>query len=507
MKTLRWIFLAALLCALLPRPVQSQALTSLQSLRVAYSTRKATVRPEGELKLQIDVVDQEMAEASRLGKTGEVRRLIAKGMVLLSGKPWTEALDYSNSLVLRTEHLVADSTQPFAIRLEQIYSPAIPLQRSLNARVRLQKRAAQDVELVKDLGGFDGVSRDLRESPFPLSPDVRDVADGTYQLAVEVLDRERSLGTTTLSIHLKKGLDAIVSSLEGAAKTAPAELRAEILFPVDRMRNVNRGRIELRTFDPARDFALAETVAASLTSSKDPFATKTGDFKRHYMLETAAEILPYRMYVPSGYASDRPFPLIIALHGLGGTEDSLFDGYDKTLIPLAEKHGYIIAAPLGYRVDGGYGWGLGSPPADPASRRSQQLSEDDVMQVLQRVRQQYKIDDNRIYLMGHSLGAIGTWKIAPKFPDVWAAIAPIAGTGSAATLDRIRHIPQFVVHGDDDRTVNVQGSRTMVAKLKELGIEHTYIEVPGGSHSGVVAPNLPALFDFFNTHVRKGGRF
>src|SRR5437660_12526077 len=105
------------------------------------------------------------------------------------------------------------------------------------------------------------------------------------------------------------------------------------------------------------------------------------------------------------------------------------------------------------------------------------------MQVLQHVRQQYKIDGNRIYLMGHSMGAIGTWKIAPKYPDIWAAIAPFSGSGAADTLQKIRSVPEIVVHGDADPTVNVAGSRTMVAKLKELGTEVKYIEVPGGQHS------------------------
>ena len=60
-------------------------------------------------------------------------------------------------------------------------------------------------------------------------------------------------------------------------------------------------------------------------------------------------------------------------------------------------------------------------------------------------------------------------------------------------------------YGDDDRTVSVQGSRSMVARAKDLGIDVTYVEVPGGSHSGVVAPNLPGMFEFFNAH-KKGGR-
>ena len=60
------------------------------------------------------------------------------------------------------------------------------------------------------------------------------------------------------------------------------------------------------------------------------------------------------------------------------------------------------------------------------------------------------------------------------------------------------------MHGDDDRTVSVQGSRSMVEQAKALGIEVTYVEVPGGSHSGVVAPNLPGMFDFFDAHKKSG---
>jgi poly(3-hydroxybutyrate) depolymerase len=301
---------------------------------------------------------------------------------------------------------------------------------------------------------------------------------------------------------VRKGLDETVARLEADAAKAPEALRAEILFPVDRMKNVNRGRLELRTFDPERDLTAAETVAAAVRAGKDPFAGRTGDIRRHYRLDAANEILPYRTYVPTSYNGTKAFPLIVALHGLGGTEDAFFDNYEKKLPPLAESHGYIVAAPLGYRVDGSYGWGLGNPPADPNTKRTQDFSEQDVMQVLARVRALYRIDDRRIYLMGHSMGAIGTWKIAPKYPDIWAAIAPFSGSGAAETLERIRTVPEIVVHGDADPTVNVAGSRTMVARLKTLGTEFKYIEVPGGLHSDVVAPNIAAAIDFFDAHAK-----
>ena len=506
------ILCVALAIALYPDIALPQALTSLSSLRTSYNTRKATVRPEGALKAQIDAVDQQIAAATRLGQTGEVRRLIAKGQTLLNGREWTDELDFANSVVLRTNQVMADSARAYTLRIEQIYRPSIELQRALTARVSIRRPQAAGAgrgnqppaapAIVKDLGTFDGVSRDLRESPYMLELDVRDVPDGTYQFNVEMLDGTRALGSSTLTVNLRKGLDEVVARLEADAAKAPEPIRSDILFPVDRMRHVNSGAIEMRTFSPDQDFAIAQEVAAAARSGKDYFAGKTGDFKRHHYLKSANEIMPYRVYVPKNYNPSRSYPLIIALHGLGGTEDSFFTGYNGNAPKLAEERGYLLAAPLGYRVDGGYGWGVGNPPADPITRDRQGRSEEDAMAVLALMKQHYKVDENRIYLMGHSMGGIGTWRVAPKYPDIWAAIAPFAGSGNPETLTRIRHIPQIVVHGDNDRTVNVRGSQSMVAKMKELGIEHKYIEVPGGGHSDVVAPNIPAVFDFFDTHKR-----
>jgi len=504
----RVIAAAALASMLSPAVASPQALVSLASVRVGYTTRKNTVKPQGELKAQIDALDAQIADASRLGRAGELRRLYAKGLALLNGRAWTDAADYSASLVVRSPRVVIDSSKPYTARLEQIYAPSLALQNTVTAHVVLRQRPAppppnqppQEPPLVKDLGSFDGVARDLRESPYLFDLDMSDVPDGPYLLAVEVMNQGERIGTASLTVALHKGVDELAARLEADAKRAPESVRADILYPIDRMRNVNRGRLELRTFDPEKDLAAAAAVAASAKSGKDPFAARTGDFKRHYLLDAAHEIVPYRMYVPTAYNGSKAYPLIVALHGLGGTEDSFFDGYNKVLPPLAESHGYIVAAPLGYRVDGSYGWGLGTPPPDPATKRTQELSEQDVMQVLERVRRQYKIDENRIYLMGHSMGGIGTWKIAPKYPDVWAAIAPISGNGAPDTLEKIRNVPEIIVHGDNDPTVNVSGSRTMVARLKELGVEHKYIEVPGGLHSDVVAPNIAAIIEFFDGH-------
>ncbi len=104
--------LVMLLGLALPSAAFPQAQTSLSSLRVGYNTRKATVKPEGELKTQIDAVDRELAEATRLGRTGDVRRLLAKGTTLLAGRAWTPELEFTTSVVIRSEQVVIDSARP-----------------------------------------------------------------------------------------------------------------------------------------------------------------------------------------------------------------------------------------------------------------------------------------------------------------------------------------------------------------------------------------------------------
>ncbi len=477
----------------------AQALPNVNLARVLYNTRKATVKPEGELKVQVDAVDAAIAEATKLGQTGEVRRQMARGLTLLDGRAWTPALDFQHSLVLRSERTVVDASAPHAVRLEQIYRPAIELTPALSVQMRLRRRTAPVgppvLETVRDLGTFDGMSRDLRESPFPVDVSVAGVPDGPYVLEAEVRDGATSLATTSLPVVLLSGLDARLRALETSAQAAPATVRADLAYPGDYIRKVNRGVVGLGTFNVATELAAAEAIAAAAKGGLDPFAGRSGDFERHYVLEGAGEVMPYRVYVPTTYRSSRPMPLVVALHGLGATEDSFFDSYAGLTPKLAEQHGFLLVAPLGFRVDGFYGSPL-MGAGDAAARRRTELSEHDVLEVLSRMRAHYKVDDSRIYLLGHSMGAIGTWALGARHPDIWAALVPFSGVGSPLAAEKMKGIPQYVVHGDADPTVNVNGSRTMVAALKAAGANVTYVEVPGGTHTDVVVPHLPKAFEF-----------
>ena len=488
---------------------------------MGYNSRKTAAKAEGELKAQLDEVDKAIAEARRGGNIAEMRRQLAKGFTLLNKEAWTPQLDYRNSLALRSERTVVDSSVPYALRLEQIYRPAIEVTPALTAKVTIRKRvppARADAPPpppvpIVELGTFDGISRDLRESPYPMELDLSRVEDGNMVIQAEVFDGPTSLGASSLNVFVNKGLDAKLKMLETAAATAPAAVRDDVLFPGDYIKNVNRGRIELQDFNVATEVAKAEAILAATkkpgpqkaqkAQSTDPFVGRTGDFERHYLLQGANEIMPYRVYVPKGYVATKATPLVIALHGLGGNEDGFFDNYSQLPPKLAEEHGFLLAAPLGFRRDGFYGSAL-MGGADVASKRRADYSEKDVLEVLRLMKAAYNVDESRIYLMGHSMGAIGAWALGAKYPETWAAIAAFAGTGSPALAESMKAIPQFVVHGDADNTVNVSGSRNMVGALQKLKANVVYMEIVGGSHTDVVVPNLPLAFEFTAGPKKKG---
>ncbi len=234
--------------------------------------------------------------------------------------------------------------------------------------------------------------------------------------------------------------------------------------------------------------------------------------KKTYEFKEAGKEMEYALFVPSKYAKEKKAPLMVALHGLGGNPQQIMR--TRGLTDLAEEHGYIVVAPMGYNTGGWYGLkvpgglakgGFGKGKGEEVPKNLPELSEKDVMNVLELVRKEYTIDEKRIYLMGHSMGGGGTWHLGTKYPEIWAGLAPIAPAafGQPTGLDKIKNIPVFVVQGDKDTLVRPEGTRRWVEKLKELNITHEYMEIPGGGHGDVVSKGMPKIFEFFEKQQKK----
>lgn len=221
---------------------------------------------------------------------------------------------------------------------------------------------------------------------------------------------------------------------------------------------------------------------------------------RSYVFEPTGETLPYALFVPSSYdaAASDELPLLVSLHGLGRSYDWLM-GYHG-LLEQAELHGYAVVTPLGYIREGWYG---SRPAEDP---QDGEYSEQDVMNVLGLVQEELRIDDERIFLWGHSMGGGGTYHIAAKHPNVFAGLgvaapAPAISAPMGEILDSIAHLPILVLQGDEDELVPVGVTRLWVAAMAERGMQHLYVEVQGGDHSLLIsqdADNMRKFIEFFN---------
>jgi poly(3-hydroxybutyrate) depolymerase len=175
---------------------------------------------------------------------------------------------------------------------------------------------------------------------------------------------------------------------------------------------------------------------------------------RSYTFEPTGESIPYAIFVPSSYdpKGTEALPLLVSLHGLGRSYDWLM-GYHG-LLDQAEESGYAVVTPLGYIREGWFGSRPAEDPQDGV------YSEQDVMNVLELVRDELRIDSDRIFLWGHSMGGGGTYHIAAKHPDVFAGLgvaapAPAISAPMDEILDKIAHLPIFILQGDQDDLVPV----------------------------------------------------
>jgi predicted esterase len=262
--------------------------------------------------------------------------------------------------------------------------------------------------------------------------------------------------------------------------------------------------------------------------------------RTHRFADTNEDI-PYALFVSSKVKKDQKAPMIVTLHGLGGTHTTMMR---PNAIDLAEAGGYILLAPMGYNPRGWFGAPApqgrrgapppnaaapaaatpgaaapnpqaaapgrrgggpgGNAPNDPANLR--ELSEKEALQVIELVRKEFKVDDDRTYVMGHSMGGAGTLYLAMKYPERWAAavaIAPAAFSVDKAGLGKVPKMPLMIVHGDADTVVPVSVGRAWMEAIRAVPMQNfVYLEVPGGDHGSVISSHQADIFAFFARHSR-----
>jgi predicted peptidase len=197
--------------------------------------------------------------------------------------------------------------------------------------------------------------------------------------------------------------------------------------------------------------------------------------------------LNYLVFLPAKYErGDEKWPLLLFLHGSGETGDDI----EKVKIHGPPKI-------VGSQPD--FPFVVVSPQTPIRTWIPEVLGA-----LLDEVVKQYRIDEDRIYITGLSMGGAGTWNLAAKYPQRFAAIAPICGSGRPEDAARLKDLPIWAFHGALDSADSVERHQAMVDAVKQAGGNVRYTIYPDLKHDcWTVTYDNPELYQWLLEHRRK----
>jgi predicted peptidase len=198
--------------------------------------------------------------------------------------------------------------------------------------------------------------------------------------------------------------------------------------------------------------------------------------------------LNYLLYLPRGYRTrEKKWPLMLFLHGSGerGSNLELIKKYGPPkLVEKGKDFPFILVSP--------------QCPED------MWWAADILYAFLTDLIDNLKVDKDRIYITGLSMGGFGTWDLALKYPDKFAAVAPICGGGNPLEACKIKDLPIWIFHGAKDNVVPVEKAFEMIEALKNCGGNPLVTIYPDRAHdSWTPAYKDVLLYDWFLQQKRE----
>jgi predicted peptidase len=198
----------------------------------------------------------------------------------------------------------------------------------------------------------------------------------------------------------------------------------------------------------------------------------------------------YLVFLPDDYFNKARWPVILFLHGQNESGRDLnkvrSHGLPK-FVETRKNFPFIVVSPQ--CLEGAF-W-----------------SDDEEIQfldaLLAEVLAHYRADPERVYVTGLSMGGYGTWRLAMEYPSRFAAIAPICGGGLQRKAGKIKDLPVWVFHREQDQNVPLDASARMVRALRRHGSDVRFTIYPGQGHDAWTRTyRNPRLYEWFLSHKR-----
>jgi predicted esterase len=410
------------------------------------------------------------------GRSADAGRALNQArLALLSDKAPSPAAAWAESLYVQPAFRFVDTDAvELPLTLRAFYEMDAPLPEG--ARLRLVLAGAAGKEVRREVA--------VTAVPQKETLGLAGVGAGDHTLRVEILVAGQVLAQRALTISRTAGLrQRLVGLTRGLVGLRPKRAgtgaaTAEQLL--ETLQALADGKTLETNYPADRLLAEAEAVVRAAAAGKEYYGPeRTGQFWMR--LVTSAGPVPVRVLLPAAAKKGKPLPLVIALHGLGASENLFFEGYGAgAIVRLCEERGWLLVAPRTA------GLNFAAP----------------VGAVLDEVARLYPVDRRRVFLVGHSMGAAQAVGAAVKAPGRYAAVAALSGGERVVKEKGLEQLPFFVGVGDHDFAL--RWSRGLAEALRKAGVQTVrYREYADAEHLVVVQIALADVFAFFDEAARR----
>ncbi len=295
----------------------------------------------------------------------------------------------------------------------------------------------------------------------------------TVTLQLDEQDLTRFQTTRTLSVTRWQDVEKRLKVLQQVASTIPATPTLEQAT----LTNHAELLLQLAQNTPMEtDYPVPQLIAESEAFAKQPLTpyftpAKSGQY--WITVPTGKnQLTTCRVLVPAGLKKDHTVPVVVAMHGAGGSENLFFEGYGAGhIVRECEKRGWLLVAP-----------------------RSGLLGAPSVAAIVEKLAERYPLDPKRIFLVGHSMGAGQAVEVVQQNPGKFKAVALLGGAGRIRKPEAFAEIPVFIGVGTKDQLA-FTGAKSLSKALTTGGAKNvTYKEYADIEHMVIVREALPDVF-------------
>ena len=327
----------------------------------------------------------------------------------------------------------------------------------------------------------------------------KDGGTAFYDLTAQVTYDGRELGAITKTVYSPsnirqwtRDIHARLVQLSQKGKVSREQL-AHVLLKIEKAAVLQQSRDSLSasTADVHRELKIASDQLARFAKGKGLPALEPGSHELAYLAPQDDSPQPYYLHIPRTYTGRKPLPAIVYLHGYAPWLDKTnWHELSYGLIDLAEQHGTVIISPFGR-----------------SNTDFQAIGEADVLEVLRLARTHVRIDPDRVFLVGYSMGGMGAYTIAPHTPHLWAGVIALCGRAHYyfwrgfdpdkiapfkrhlldmefgwPLADNFLHVPVLAFQGTADTLIKPQQAALFVEHVNGLGGNAQLVPLEGQSH-------------------------